>query len=307
MSFDKSGPGIVDEKRLGARARRGVGNLLRTLRGNSLALSGSVILLFFAVIAVFAPWIAPYSSDKRFTADNGIPLSNRPPSLSHPFGTTYMGRDVLSLVIYGSQGSLLVALASGLAAMFIGGNVGLIAGYFGGRIDLILMRLVDLLYGIPTLPFILVLTLFIAPSIWNVLLAVSLLLWRTTARIVRSQAMTLSNRPFINASRAVGAGNLRILYVHLAPNLLPLLLSQVTLVIGWSIILESGASFLGVGANEVLSWGQILQSVFVSGAIRTAWWWVIPPGVCIATLVLSFFLISNGIEEMVSPSAKSRH
>jgi peptide/nickel transport system permease protein len=167
------------------------------------------------------------------------------------------------------------------------------------------MRIVDILYGIPATPFILILVIFFGTSIWNVILAMTLVLWRTMARVIRSQTLSLSERPFVKSARAAGASDLRIMFYHIAPNLLPLIMIETTIVVGWAIVLEAGISFLGLGASELISWGTMLQLTFASGAIRTAWWWVLPPGISITLLVMSFFYFSRIVEDITSPEVVS--
>lgn len=301
------------EKRLSANAKITLAKykdratkVITALLRSKLSLTGIIILVVFSLLALLAPYLVPYPPDEIHYDDKGAVISLIPPNRDHLLGTTYMGRDVFSQLLDGARGTLLVAYLSGLAILLIGGNVGLIAGYYKGTIDTVLMRLVDTLYGIPDLPFILIIALFIGPSIWAIILVVVLILWRTMARIIRSQTLSLAERPFIKAAKASGAGNIRIIYTHLAPNLASLIFSQLAIVIGWVIVLESSASFLGVGSTDIRTWGQMLQYVFVSGAIRSAWWWAVPPGICIALLVMSVFFLSKGIENITNPELEGR-
>jgi len=286
--------------------KKGFREVTRELIKSKLALTGIVILSVFLSVAVFSPYIVPYSPDMINYDENGGVLSLLPPSKDHIMGTTFMGRDVFSQLLDGARGTLLIAFLSGLAILIIGVNVGLIAGYYKGAIDALLMRLVDTLYGIPDLPFILIIALFIGPSIWTVILVVVLILWRTMARIIRSQTLSLSERPFVKAAKASGAGDFRIIYLHIAPNVASLIFAQLAIMVGFVIILESSASFLGVGSADIRTWGQILQYVFATGAIRHAWWWTLPPGACIALLVMSVFFLSKGIENITNPELEGR-
>lgn len=286
--------------------KKGFRKVTRELIQSKLALTGIVILAVFSSVAVFSPHIVPYSPDMILYDENGRVLSLRPPSKDHIMGTTFMGQDVFSQLLDGARGTLLVAFLSGLAILLIGANVGLIAGYYKGAIDALLMRFVDTLYGIPDLPFILIIALFIGPSIWTVILVVVLILWRTMARIIRSQTLSLSERPFVKAAKASGASDFRIIYLHIAPNVASLIFAQLAIMVGFVIILESSASFLGVGSTDIRTWGQMLQYVFVTGAIRHAWWWTLPPGACIALLVMSVFFLSKGIENITNPELERR-
>lgn len=267
---------------------------------------GLLILAGFACIAVFAPYIAPFGPTELTTTPIGLPTELGPPNERHPMGTTAIGHDVFSQWVYGARVSFFVGLLSGFSVLVIGTTVGLLAGYYKGTVDLVLMRVVDVLYGIPATPFILVLAMFLGASVWNVIIGMTLILWRTMARVIRAQTLSVSERPFVKAARASGASDLRIMYMHIAPNLVPLMLIETTLVIAWAIMLEAGLSFLGLGATNVVSWGTMLQMTFNTGAIRHAWWWVLPPGLGITLMVMAFFYISRAIEEVTNPELGGR-
>lgn len=224
-----------------------------------------------------------------------------PPTKDHWFGTTHLGRDIFSQTVYGSRTALLVGTLAAVMVTVIGTNVGLIAGYFRGRIDNILMRIVDVMYALPFEPFAMVLVMIFRPSLTIVILAVGLLTWRSTARIIRSQVLSLANRPFVKAARVAGASDWRILYVHIAPNVLPLALLQLAVSMAFAITAEATLSFLGLGPPQTFSWGTILHAARLSGAWRVAWWWVIPPGVLIMLTVVSVFFISRALEVLTNP------
>lgn len=229
-----------------------------------------------------------------------------PPSGQHWFGTDHLGRDLYSQNVYGSRIALLVGFLGALLVVLIGTNVGLFAGYFRGRTDNILMRTVDVMYGIPFEPFAMILVLLFDPSLTIVIVAVSLLTWRTVARLIRSQVLSLSERPFVKAARVAGASDMRILYLHIAPNILPLVLLQLAIIVGSSIIAEATLSFLGLGPPQSISWGGILHNARLSGAWRTAWWWNLPPGAFIMLTVLGVFFISRSLEVIANPRLRSR-
>lgn len=224
-----------------------------------------------------------------------------PPTKDHWFGTTHLGRDIFSQTVYGSRTALLVGTLAAVMVTLIGANVGLIAGYFRGRLDNILMRIVDVMYALPFEPFAMVLVMIFRPSLAIVILAVGLLTWRSTARIIRSQVLSLANRPFVKAARVAGASDARILYVHIAPNVLPLALLQLAVSMAFAITAEATLSFLGLGPPQTFSWGTILHAARLSGAWRVAWWWVIPPGVLIMLTVVSVFFISRALEVLTNP------
>lgn len=223
------------------------------------------------------------------------------PSAEHFFGTTHNGRDIFSQVIYGTRTALLVALVAAIMVTVIGTNVGLFAGYLRGKTDNVLMRIVDIMYALPLEPFAMVLVLLTRPGIQIIILAVGLLTWRTTARIIRSQVLSLANRPFVKAAKVAGASNLRIMYVHIAPNVLPLAFLQLAVAMAFAITAEATLSFLGLGPPRLYSWGTILHQARLSGAWRTAWWWVLPPGIMIMLTVVSVFFISRALEVIANP------
>ena len=229
-----------------------------------------------------------------------------PPSREHWFGTDHLGRDLYSQSVHGSRIALLVGFLGAALVVLIGTNVGLIAGYFRGRTETVLMRTVDVMYGIPFEPFALILVLLFQPSLLIVILAVSLLTWRTVARLIRSQVLSLRERPFVKAARVAGASDLRIMYLHIFPNVMPLVFLELAIIVGVSIIAEATLSFLGLGPPHAISWGGILHDARLSGAWRTAWWWNLPPGILIMTTVLSVFFISRSLEVVANPRLRAR-
>jgi peptide/nickel transport system permease protein len=262
---------------------------------------GALIFLSFCVMAAAAPYLAPHDpTEIHFVAPNRV-AQLHPPSGTFWLGTTYYGRDVLSQVILGSRVAIVVGIVSAFFITFIGTNVGLVAGYYGRRVDDVLMRLTDVAFGIPFLPFAVVLVALLRPSIWNIILTISCLLWRTTARVIRSQVLSLKERPFVRAARVAGAGDARIMYVHLLPNVLPMSLLYVAFGVAWAVLAEASLSFLGFGDPRMVSWGQMLYGAYITGSIRHAWWAVVPPGLCITLFVASVFLMGREYERVVNP------
>lgn len=281
-----------------------LGNVADVLRQNRLGKVGVGTFGFFLLLGVFGPYLAPYDPTRIHRAGDGSALRLAEPSLAHPFGTTNLGRDVLSQVIIGARISILVGVLAAFIAVFIGVNIGLISGYFGGWVDDVLMRLTDIAYGLPFLPFVLVLVFLLGPSLWSIAIVISVLLWRSTARVIRSQVLSHKERPYVESARSIGASDMRIMYYHILPNVIPLAFLYGSFSVAWAVIAEASISFLGFGDPSMTSWGQILFNAYSAGAIRSAWWWVIPPGVCIMLLVMSVFFIGRALEELTNPELR---
>ena len=269
------------------------------------ALTGTLIYLMFVLVALLAPLLAPHDPlEILFTTSGGL-AGSLPPSVEHPLGTTNLGRDIFSQLIYGTRSALLVGVTAAFFVVAVGTLVGLLAGYFGGWVDTVLMRLTDIAFGIPFLPFVIVLAAFLEPSIWNIVLAMALVLWRDTGRVIRSQVLSVRERSFIEAARVAGSSPLRILFVHVAPNILPLSFLYGSIAVGWAILTEASVSFLGFGDSDTISWGYMLQDAFVSQALsRGAYHWFVPPGLAIVLIVVAGFFISRGYEELLFPRLK---
>jgi peptide/nickel transport system permease protein len=283
---------------------RKLSGVYQFLQRDKFALTGVVIYLFFFLVAVFAPLLAPYDPHMMIREGGRLAI-NKPPSSMFWLGTTNMGRDIFSQLIYGTRPALMVGFSAAFFVMTVGSLVGLVAGYYRGRMGSILMRLSDVAFGIPFEPFVIVLVAFLGPSIWNIVLAMALLLWRDTARVIRSQVLTVRERSFVEAARISGASNLRIMFIHIAPNIMGLSFLYGTLAIGWAILTEAAISFLGFGDPTVISWGFMLQDAYVSQALsRGSFSWFIPPGICIMLCVMAGFYIGRGSEEILFPRLK---
>ncbi|MCJ7625792.1 MAG: ABC transporter permease, partial [Anaerolineaceae bacterium] len=227
-----------------------------TFRKKPLAIVGVIMLLFVVVFAVFAPLLSPYDPYERVEAQPEDILA--PPDSDHLLGRDDAGKDVLSLLIYGARVSLIVGFTSSFFSMFIGTLVGLIAGYFGGRVSNTLMRFVDFLMVIPDLPLMLVIISVWGRGLWKIILVISVLYWTYTARLVRSQVLSIKERQFVLRARVLGASDFRIIMKHIFPQVIPLVIAQAVLDISASIIAESSLSFLGLGDPTLVSWGMML-------------------------------------------------
>src|SRR5262245_35289272 len=277
-------------------------SMSRLVLTNPLARFGLVVIPLFILGAVFAGWIAPHRPNDIVKDAEGNWQMKRPPSREFLFGTTATGKDVFSQTVHGARIAFLVGVLSAVNVTVIGTLIGLLAGYFGGRLDEVLMRLTDVAYGIPFLPFAVVLVAVLGASFWNIVIAISVLLWRETARVIRAQVLTLRERAFVESARVAGARRSRVIFLHIAPQILPISLLYAVLAVGWAILTEAGLSFLGFGDPHFISWGTMLQDAYTSQALsQRMWWTVVPPGMCIAALLLSIFFVGQGIEEVVNP------
>lgn len=279
---------------------------IRVITKHKFGIFGLVVILCFGFVGLFAPLLAPNDPWTSLTGTDGRLAILKPPCLEFPLGTTMMGRDILSQMIYATRITVLIGLVSGLISIVIGANVGLLSGYYGGKLDEILMRFTDIVYGMPFLPFLIVLIALFGRSLWFVIIAICCIVWRSSARVVRAQTLAIRQRQFILAARARGASDLRIIYRHIMPNILPLLLLYTAFNIAWSVMAEAGASFLGFSDPNNLSWGGMLYNLWISGKIRTAWWWFAWPSICIILLVSALVFISRAYEEVANPRLKQR-
>jgi peptide/nickel transport system permease protein len=271
------------------------------------AFVGIAIYLVFALVAIFADQLAPLDPLEILFTKAGKLAANVPPGAEFLLGTTNLGRDIYGELIHGTRSALAVGLSAALVVGTVGTVVGLVAGYFGGAIDSILMRIADMALSLPFLPFVIVLTGFLGASTENIVFAVALLLWPNSARIIRSQVLTVRERTYVEAARVTGASSWRILFVHIAPNILPLAFVYAAIAIGWAIVTEASVSFLGFGDSTSVSWGSMLQDAFSSQALsRGQYAWFVPPGICIILVVVAGFFVSRGYEEVFMPRLRGR-
>lgn len=279
---------------------------IENLKRDKLAMAGVVILIIFIIIGLFSSQIAPFDPTQRHNNPAGGLARLEAPSLRHLFGTTDVGRDIFSQVVLGTTTALTVGFLAAFLTTFVGSTVGIISGYYGGIVDSILMRIVDFFYAIPFIPFVIVLSAVLSPSMWNIILAVTLLSWRTVARLVRSQVLSISKRPFIKAAKVSGASNFRIMSKYILPNVVPIILLEMAFMVNWAIMAEASIAFLGFGDPNKQSWGQILHYSFITGNSRVAWWWIAIPGLAIVLLLVSIFFVARALEEVVDPRLRRR-
>ncbi|RQG93576.1 ABC transporter permease [Natrarchaeobius chitinivorans] len=308
MSVKDHLPANVESKLTSSRAlsqiKDGVSTAYELYRSDRLGQFGIVVLAAFVFIAVFAPILAPYSPGARHRRDDGSLARLDAPSTDHLLGTTHHGQDVFSQLIVSARVSVFVGFLAAFIAVFIGTNIGLISAYYGGWIDDILMRIVDIAYGLPFLPFVIVLVFIFGANIVNIMLVIAAILWRDSARVVRSEVLSQKQRPYVESARAIGASDFRILYRHVFPNVLPLTVLYMAFAVAYAIMYEASIAFLGFGDPNVYSWGRMMYQAYTHGAIREAWWWVLPAGVCIMLLVSSVFFIGRTLEEITNPEIR---
>jgi peptide/nickel transport system permease protein len=268
------------------------------LKRNRMAMTGLALVLGLFVVSIFAPWLAPYDP-------NLIDLKQvlMPPSPAHYLGTDTLGRDVLSRIIFGSRVSLKVGFVAVGLATLIGLFIGALAGYYGGWVDSALMRLVDLMLCFPTFFLILAVIAVLEPSIWNIMAVIGLTSWMGVARLVRAEFLSLREREFVTAARALGAGDARLILRHMLPNALAPVMVSATLGVAGAILTESALSFLGLGVQPPTpSWGNILTAG--KDNIEIAWWLSVFPGLAILVTVMSYNLLGEGIREAIDPRLK---
>lgn len=276
----------------------------RLFAKNKMGVAGLAILAVFVTLALLADVIAP-EARLSVTDAPGAPLE--PPSARFWLGTDELGRSVLDLVIQGSQISLLVGFLATAISMLIGALVGIAAGYFDGWIGVLLMRLTDWFLVIPFLPLAIVLAAILGRSLFVIALVIALVTWPGTARVVRAQVLSLKERPYVERARALGANHRQIIARHILPNVFPLIFANTILVVAVAILTETTLSFLGLGDPFSVSWGSILESAFAEGAISLgAWWYLIPPGLCIVLVVLGFTMCGYAFDEILDPRLRER-
>jgi len=287
-------------------ALRPVARVARVASRDPFALTGTLIYLLLVLTAVFANHIATHNPSEILYTGRFRIARNLPPSWEHLLGTTHGGRDIFSQLVHGTRSAVIVGLSAAFCVAALGTLLGLVSGYFRGWVDTIVMRLADVVLGLPFLPFVIVLAALTKPGTAIIVFAVAALLWPNTARVIRSQVLTVRERSFVEAARVTGCSTWRILFVHVAPSILPLSFLYGSIAVGWAILTEASASFLGFGDPTVISWGGMLQDAYASQALgREAYYWFVPPGLCIVLVVLAGFFISRGYEEILFPKLRS--
>lgn len=276
---------------------------IAVFKKSRMGMLGVTILAAFLLTAVFGPVLIKYDP----LVFGQVSEILNPPSSSHVLGTDDMGRDVLAGLVAGSRVSLTVGLTATAISMIIGTLTGLVAGYAGGQIDQLLMRITDVFLVLPWMPLMLVLSALLGSSLWNIIFVIGLTGWAGTARLVRAQTLTIKERQFIERARAIGASDSHIVAKHILPNVFPIVFSNTILITATSILSETTLSFLGMGDSTRPSWGMMLHYAFEAGAASNgAWWYLIPPGLCVLLLVIGFTLIGYTLDEILNPRLRGR-
>ena len=280
-------------------------NMAKVLLKRPMGAAGTAIILIFAAMALFAPIIAGPYPNYATGANVSLPFS--PPSPGFPLGTDHYGRSNFALLVYGSRVSLAVGLTSSLVAIVLGSLAGLAAGYYGKIWDQIISRFNDFFLVIPWLPFVLVLVAIGGRSFTTIVLAIAIISWPTTARVVRSKVLTVKTLGYVERARAIGAGDGRIIFHHVLPVVVPLIFANMILTIANSIFTESFLAFFGLGDPAQVSWGTMIQTSYDASRIFAgAYWEVLPPGIAITALVLAFTMVSHVLEELLNPKFRKR-
>jgi peptide/nickel transport system permease protein len=267
---------------------------------NKLAVIGLIVLTFIILSAVLAPVIAPYPPDQQNLLDR-----LKPPSKDHLLGTDKFGRDLLSRLLYGGRISLLVGFAAVAGAITIGTIVGATAGYFGGRIDALLMRLVDVLISIPAIFLLIAIITIFQPGVDKLIIIFAVLGWMGTSRLVRGEFLSLRSREFVLASKTIGTRHYTIIFSHILPNAIGPVIVAATLGVGGIILAESALSYLGLGIQPPTpSWGNMLQDAQNFTVMKKAWWYPTFPGLMILITVLCFNFVGDGLRDALDPKMK---
>jgi len=271
----------------------------RRLLANKAAVAGGIILCTLTTLAIFAPWIAPHSYSYQ-----NLDLGAQPPSATFILGTDTLGRDLFSRILYGARVSLLVGFVATAVALVIGVSWGIIAGYFGGRVDSIMMRIVDVLYGLPFIIFIILLMVIFGRNIWLLFGAIGAVEWLTMARIVRGQVLTIKNQEYVLAAQAMGVSNAQMFRKHIFPNILGPIAVYATLTIPQVMLLEAFLSFLGLGIQPPMSsWGTLIR--YGVESMEEYSWLLIYPGLTFTITLFALNFFGDGLRDALDPKISS--
>jgi peptide/nickel transport system permease protein len=288
-----------------ARRRQTAAGHWKVFRRNRQGMVGLTILSAFALIAILAPLLVNEAELEPATA-TAPPL--HPPSPEYPLGTDNFGRPVLGLIVMGSRISLMVGLTATIGAVVIGALVGIASGYFGGTwIDTVLNAVTNWVLVLPWVALAIALASVMGRGIENIVIVIAITSWASTARVVRAQTLSLRERPYVERSRALGAGHWHVVTRHILPNVMPVLFANAVLTVALVILSETTLSILGLGDPNTVSWGQIIEEAFSAGALTAGWWWwLIPPGIAIVFVTLAFTMCGYALDEVLNPRLRRR-
>jgi len=297
----------------------------KVFRANRLGFSGLIVLVMFVMMAILAPVLSTVPNPNEHEEpnvpdpiDRSLPYLQQNPlgptlkksiytNWTHPLGTDHKGQDIYSLTLYGSRASLIVGLVATAISVILGALIGLGAGYFGKITDEVLMRVTDFFLVLPWFPLMIVMMAILGQKFLWVVVVIGITSWPSTARIVRSQVLTVKERQFIVRARAIGASDAHIIRTHILPNVLPLIFANTVLLIAIAIFSESFLDFFGLGDPNVISWGTMLESAYEQEAFKGgAWWWIGAPGVAIVGMVLAFSLVGYAVDDVLNPKLRRR-
>ena len=271
----------------------------RRLLANKAAVAGGLVLLIFILLAIFAPWIAPHSYSYQ-----NLELGASSPSSDFLLGTDTLGRDLFSRILFGARVSLMVGFVATGVALIIGVSWGIIAGYFGGKIDSVMMRIVDVLYGLPFIIFIILLMVIFGRNIWLLFGAIGAVEWLTMARIVRGQVLTIKNQEYVLAAQAMGVSNIQMFRKHIFPNILGPIAVYATLTIPQVMLLEAFLSFLGLGIQPPMSsWGTLIR--YGVESMEEYSWLLIYPGLTFTITLFALNFFGDGLRDALDPKISS--
>ena len=280
-----------------SRIFKSTGLFCRLLFGHMMGRVGIVLIALILIAALFAPVLR--TVDPQKVGERADIL--QPPSGVPWLGTDDLGRDIWSQIIFGSRVSLMIGLIAAFVTVITGTLVGLTAGYYGGLIEEILVKIIDFFMMLPVLPLMIILAAVLGPSLWNIILVISVVSWPTTARVVRSQVLSVKERPYVEAARCIGAGNAKLMFGEILPNVLPLMFAQAVLMITYAIYGEAILAFLGLGDPTRISWGSMLHFAFESGVMSRSPWWIGPPIISIILLIVGFSLLGTAVTDVMTP------